>query len=187
MRKGFGFFSPHETSVFLLKALLLSFWIGVDLIACLVMWTIPLSVLLQNGVALIAVAAALVSGTVFSILFAWATGSLFGRQEPHAADNAVGAALQSLKRRPYLLLGAGAVAVSILLFFAARYFTALREESELMQQLGRANLAIARKCSEVATLERQLFQSDEQFVMAQCLIQYDQAYASLRTGGTRSR
>lgn len=44
MRKGFGFYSTHETAIFFLKTMLVSFWIGVDLIAALVISTFPATV-----------------------------------------------------------------------------------------------------------------------------------------------
>jgi hypothetical protein len=59
----------------------------------------------------------------------------------------------------------------------------MQQQNELIKQLGRADIAIAKKCAEVASLERHLFQSDEQFVLTQCLIQYDKTYAEVRANG----
>jgi hypothetical protein len=180
MRKGFGLYSTHETTIFFLKAMLVSFWIGVDLIAALVIVTFPGSVLLEHGVLVIGAMAILISGTVFSMLFTWATGSLFGRQALNAETGVIQQTLQRLKRQPYHLLGAGAGGVLMLLVVAVSYFITMQRHNELMKQVGRADLAIAKKCAEVASLERQLFQSDEQFVLTQCLIQYDKTYATGR-------
>jgi hypothetical protein len=186
MRKGFGLYSTHETTIFFLKAMMVSFWIGVDLIAALVISTFPASVLVQHGVLVIGAMAILISGTVFSLLFTWATGSLFGRQAVKAETGAIQQTLQRLKHQPYHLLGTGAGGVLMLFAVAVSYFVAMQRHNELMKQVGRADLAIARKCAEVASLERQLFQSDEQFVLTQCLIQYDKTYAIGRNGGEES-
>jgi hypothetical protein len=62
----------------------------------------------------------------------------------------------------------------------AGFVKSMQKETDGMTPLGRANVALGKKCAEVARLEGSLFQSNEQFVMAQCLIQYDQQYAALR-------
>jgi hypothetical protein len=184
MRKGFGLYSTHETTIFFLKMVLLSFWIGVDLIAVLVIATLPPTVLTQHGVLVVAAMAILISGTVFSGLFTWATGSLFGKQAVHAEAGAIGAALQRLKRQPYQLVATGVMGVSVLLVIAVYHFISMQQQNEPTKQVGRADLAIAKKCTEVASLERYLFQSDELFVLTQCLIQYDKTYAEVRANGT---
>lgn len=187
MRKGFGLYSTHETTIFFLKLMLVSFWIGIDLIAALLISTFPVSVLAQHGVLVVAAMAILISGTVFSALFTWATGSLFGRQAVDADTGAIGAALQRLKHQPYHLLAAGGTAVTILLLIAVVHFVSMQRQAELMKQIGRADLAIARKCAEVANLEGHLFQSDEQLVLAQCLIQYDKTYAVMRASAVQQK
>jgi hypothetical protein len=186
MNKGFGLYSTHETTIFFLKMMLVSFWIGVDLIAALIVSSIPVSVLARHGILVVAAMAILISGTVFSLLFTWATGSLFGRQAVRTETGAIRNALHKLKQHPYQLVAAGAAGVSVLLIFAVVHFISLQRESELMKQLGRADLAIARKCAEVASLEKSLFQSDEQFVLTQCLLQYDKSYA-MSAGGSQQR
>ncbi|RJF96864.1 hypothetical protein D3870_21005 [Noviherbaspirillum cavernae] len=180
MRKGFGLYSPHEATTFFLKTMLVSFWVGVDLIAALVLSTFSSDLIARHGILIFAVAAILIVGTVFSSLFSWATGSLFARQAGEAGAGSVARTLQTLKREPYQLLGAGAIAVFILLCGTAGYLRSLQKEAEPVVQFGRADATLGKKCSEVARLEKSLFQSDEQFVMAQCLVQYDQQYAALR-------
>jgi hypothetical protein len=180
MRKGLGFYSTHETTIFFLKAMLLSFWIGVDLIALMVLSTFSVAVLAQHAAAVMIAVAIFISGTVFSGLFAWATGSLFGRTGQQTENGVVADALQRLKQQPYYLIGAGVACASILVLAANCYLGYLQRENELMSQIGRADMGIAKKCAEVASLEKNLFQSDEKFVMTQCLIQYDKTYAILR-------
>lgn len=182
MRKGFGFYSPHEATMFFMKTLLISFWIGVDLIAALLLSTIPGSVLLRHGLLFLCAAAILAAGTVFSGLFAWATGSLFGprAKTAQASGNAVREILERVRRDPWHLIGAGGAGVAAVLIAATGYLAFLRYESEAMKQTGRADVVIAQKCAEVASLEKQLFHSDQQVVLAQCLLQYDENYASLR-------
>lgn len=179
MHKGFAFYSPHETTVFLLKAVLLSFWIGIDLIGALQALTMPASLLLRHGFLFAAIVTLLGAGTLFSILFIWSTGSLFGPHDEPAlsARHALAQVLRRIKRDPYRLLASGGAGVAVLLCAVSSYLLVLHKESEGNRELGRADVAIARKCEEVATLERQLFQSDQQLVMAQCLLQYDDNYA----------
>jgi hypothetical protein len=182
MRKGFGFYSPHESSSFFMKALLLSFWIGVDVLAALVLTTIPASMLLRHFLLFLGVSTVLAAGTVFSILFVWATGSLFGPRAPSApkARNVLEATLQRVQREPFHLLCVGASGVAVCVFLAAVHLVLLDRAAESARQAGRADVVVAQKCAEVASLERQLFQSDQQVVLAQCLLQYDENYASLR-------
>lgn len=182
MNKGFGLYSPHEATTFFLKTMLVSFWIGVDLIAVLVMSTFSPSTIAQHGGGILMAGGVLIAGTVFSGLFAWATGSLFAKPSDEELVKGVRQFLWQLKREPVRLLGAGMIAVSVLTCAMAGYVHTVQKAAEAqgMTQLGRANVALGKKCAEVARLESALFRSDEQFVMAQCLIQYDQQYASLR-------
>lgn len=180
MHKGFGLYSPHEATTFFLKTMLVSFWVGVDLIAALVMSTFAVNTIIQHGFMILVSSTILITGTVFSALFAWATGSLFARTADAEVTGGMSGRLQKLKREPYQLIVAGSVIVFILLCMMVGYIRHFQTESDTMQQLGRANVVLGKKCSEVASLEKNLFQSDEQFVMAQCLIQYDQQYAALR-------
>jgi hypothetical protein len=180
MQKGLGLYSTHQTTIFFLKATLLSFWIGVDLIALMLLSTFSIAVLAQHAAVVMVAVSIFISGTVFSGLFVWATGSLFGRTGPQTASGVVAKGLQRLKQQPGHLIGAGVVAIAILILAANSYFSYLQHENELISQIGRADMGIARKCAEVADLEKHLFQSDEKFVMTQCLIQYDRTYAILR-------
>lgn len=177
MHKGFAFYSPHQTTTFFLKAVLLSFWIGHDVVAALVMSTMPGTMLTRHSAFFITAIAVLAGGTVFSCLWAWMTGSLFGTQTEARA--ATGNPLTSLKKKSGILLGAGLVATAGVAVAAERHFAWLESESDPERRLGRANLVIAKKCAEVAGLEKGLFQTDEQIVMAQCLLQYDKGYAAL--------
>ncbi|MGH8807416.1 MAG: hypothetical protein ACREX0_06030 [Noviherbaspirillum sp.] len=177
MHKGFAFYSPHQTMTFFLKAVLLSFWIGLDVVAALVMSTMPDTVLVRYSACFIAAIAILAGGTVFSCLWAWLTGSLFGTQPETRATTRT--RLISMKRKTGMLLGAGVVATAGVAVAAERHFAWLESESDPDRRFGRANLAIAKKCAEVASFEKSLFQTDEQIVMAQCLLQYDKGYAAL--------
>jgi hypothetical protein len=183
MYKGFGDYSPHETTTFFLKALLLSFWAGMDLMALLVLLSFPLSMLLQHQILLIGMSAVLIAGTVFSVLFAWATGSTFGCEKAQNAHEAYGPlrhALLRVRRDPAQLAAAGIVVVALLVVGASALLSTLKREREEMKEVGRADPVVARKCREVASMERQLFQSDPQSVTVQCLLQYDDTYAPLR-------
>jgi hypothetical protein len=184
MHKGFGLYSPHEATSFFLKTMLVSFWVGVDLIAILVMSSFPAGTLARHGGLIVGAGTVLIAGTVFSALFVWATGSLFGRQ---AGNDLAGwrLALHQLQCEPWKLLGAGALAVVILTGALAGHVRGAQKEADGALQLGRADLAMGAKCAEVARLEGSLFRSDEQFVMAQCLIQYDKQYAELLTDTRR--
>lgn len=181
MRKGFGFYSPHETTMFFLKALLLSFWLGVDLIAALIATTLPPGSLAQHGLLSVIAITILISGTVFSALFAWATGALFGREMADLKTNFVAARLHALKQRPGALIVAGIASASLLLSATAGLAIFLRPDTDAAVRTGRANVAVATRCAEIAHLEGRLFRSSEQTVMAECLIQYDEKYASLRS------
>lgn len=180
MQKGFGFYSPHETTILFLKASLVSIWIGLDLIVVLVVGSLPQSIIERHTVALNIAGVILAVGTVFSILFAWATGTLFGRD---SASGKAGLAHVStaLKGKPYHLIGTGIGAAVVLVLvtgqlLSGRYVV----EDPSAQPLGRANLEVARKCTEIASMEHTLFRSDERIVMTQCMLQYDRTYASLR-------
>lgn len=180
MRKGFGFYSSHETTIFLLKTILLSFWIGVDLLCLLAVSALPHSVLVQHRFMVVSVLVLLCAGTVFSFMFVWATGTLFGRATEPAERCFPGRAFDFLKRKPYHLIVAALLMTVFLALFSLRGLVSLQEGKEAIMQVSRADTGVARKCSEIARLERWLFQADEGVIMAQCLLQYDQAYAGLR-------
>lgn len=181
MHKGFGFYSPHETTTLFLKASLVSIWIGLDLLVALIVGGLPRSVLERHALALTVVAAVLTAGTVFSMLLAWATGTLFGRGDEGTRHGPVGTAFRALKRKPYHLIVAGAVSAMITILVAGELLSAppgLVDDTG--RPVARINLEIARKCAEIASMEYALFRSDERVVLTQCMIQYDPSYASLR-------
>ncbi|WP_382251804.1 hypothetical protein [Herbaspirillum sp. GCM10030257] len=139
---------------------------------------IPASVLVQNRLVILGAITVLSTATVFSILFAWATGTLFGRRQI-ATESGMSSVLHRIKQELSWLIGVGFAGGAIPILVAVVYFSSLQRETEQHQQIGRANIGISKKCAEIAALERGLFQSDEQFVMTQCLLQYDRTYAAL--------
>jgi len=177
MHKGFGFYSAGETAIFLTKSLLLSFWLGLDAIAALVMTAFSLADVMRHALLLVVVLAVLIGGTVFSAFFVWATGS---PPRVSGTSGAATAALAALKERPHYLIGACTAAASACLVVAAGGLALLQWKHADTLEIGRADLALAAKCAEVARLEDRLFEANQQFVMAQCLIQYDAKYAALR-------
>jgi hypothetical protein len=181
MQKGFGFYSPHETTVLFMKAALISIWIGLDLVVLLTVLGLPRSVLERHAVMLVVVATILVAGTVFSLLFAWVTGSLFARPATTARSGFAAQACHALKGKPYHLIGAGIVVVPIVLFMIAFVASGRPSARYVDAPVSRANLAVANKCAEVASMEQSLFRSDERVVMTQCMLQYDKTYAALRS------
>lgn len=180
MHKTLAAVPSSETTTFLLKTLLLSFWAGVDIIAVLIMSTFPIDDLLQHRIPVIAVLALLISGTVFSALFVWAANPPKGAPSGVSGVGKIVVALHSLRREPRHLTCAGLAVVSLLLILSASGLAHLKVNNDAALQIGRADRTIAKKCAEVANLEKKLFQSDVQFVIAQCLVQYDEQYASLR-------
>jgi hypothetical protein len=183
MQKGFGFYSPHETTILFLKATLVSIWVGLDLVVLFTVYGMTPSTVQRHLPLVIAAAVVLAAGTVFSVLFIWATGSLFGRTASEGDACNVGglaaSAIQTLKRKPYHLFGAGIAGVFLMLCIVAPAVSDSLFSNGVSQPPGRANPAVVQKCSEVAELERSLFRSDERIVMAQCMLQYDKTYAAL--------
>ncbi|RZI42227.1 hypothetical protein EGT07_13475 [Herbaspirillum sp. HC18] len=123
----------------------------------------------------------LIAGTIFSMVFAWATGTLFARPGLDRKSPAL-----HLKRSAGGLIGFASVAVFLSFLVATCVFWQAQQENEVMRKMGRATPEIASKCAEIASLERKLFQSDEQFVLAQCLIQYDKQYAAMSGMGEKN-
>lgn len=181
MHKGFGLYSPHETTVFLLKTLLLSFWAGVDVIAILLVYSGSPVELGDQGVLAFASFAFLVCGTVISLLFAWATGSLFGRRHGDGDGGGVASFLLGLKLHPSRLVCTGLVTASLLLAFMAWCLFPVQSPGAQSARASRASPDIAKKCSEIAGLEHRLFQSDVKVAAAECLLQYDEKYAAMRS------
>ncbi|MGZ3240899.1 MAG: hypothetical protein ACXWIN_04680 [Burkholderiaceae bacterium] len=180
MQKGFGLYAPHETTIFLLKSLLLSFWIGIDLIAALVASTLPTGVLVRHGLLLTIALAILIFGTVFSALFVWATGSLFAKDPSDLKNSSMALLLRALKQERNRLIGCGIAGSTLMLLVMCAGLLVLQNGIDEEKRTGHASAEISQKCSEIAALEQRLFQSDEQVVLAECLIQYDEKYASLR-------
>jgi hypothetical protein len=182
MHKGFGLYSPHETTIFFLKALLLSFWIGVDLIAALVASALPAGSLAQHGFMTAVVMAILISGTVFSALFVWVTGSLFAVKPAEVSSKFLVAYILALKQQPGKLLLFGLMSVAVIL--ALSYAMLSRQGEEIDKRISQVNFAVTNKCAEVASLENKLFQTREETVMAECLLQYDEKTVALRVTGS---
>lgn len=178
MHKGFGLYSPHESTTFFLKALLLSFWVGLDVIAGLLLLNIPALALIEHWFAILVAMTVLFTATTFSLLFVCVTGILFGRTAAEAGSNAF-PMWQRIQRQPSQLIYAGVAGSAILIVAFSAFLLYLRHETALQLQIGRADMEMARKCEEVASLEKGLFHSEEQFVMTQCLLQYDRTYAAL--------
>jgi hypothetical protein len=185
MQKGFGFYSPHETTILFLKATLVSIWVGLDLVVLFTVYGMTPSTVQRHLLLVIAAAVVLAAGTVFSLLFVWVTGSLFGRAAPEDAAGSSGgraaSAIEALKRKPYHLVVAGISGVILMLCIVAPALSGSLSFGGAGQLPGRANPAVVQKCSEVAQLEQSLFRSDERIVMAQCMLQYDKTYAALST------
>src|SRR4051812_39341014 len=130
MPKGFGFYSSDETTTFLMKAMLLSFWIGIDITALLVGSTFSAAELVRHGILTMCVLAVLIGGTVFSALFVWATGSLSSATEIHKRNDMITSVLHKLKQQPQYLIGAGALATSLLLLFIACGIAFVRQQGD---------------------------------------------------------
>jgi hypothetical protein len=170
MRKGFGLYAPHETTAFLLKTILVSFWIGIDTIAAMLAWHTTHG---DTAHRLLMLAALLVlaSGSIFALLFAWVTGSLFARNPDDATQGRWQQFLQGVKQDPLLLLGVGACTVAVIVA-AGGCHAFLFGEDRLAGAIRCVNPALAEKCAEVARLEGKLFLSEESEVLSKCLEQY---------------
>ena len=171
MRKGFGFYAPHEATSLFLKVALVSLWIGVDIVAVLYASTVPHEDFTHSLLMPVAFLV-LVSGTVFSVLIAWATGSLFGKKAIAAGSSRIAVTLYDLKRDPRRLLGVGAAAVVAIVSIAGYVFYWDGGDNHA-EPASCINPVLAEKCSEVARLEGKLFRSDEHKILSKCLIQYD--------------
>lgn len=184
MQKGFGFYSPHEATVLFQKATLVSIWIGLDLVVLLTISGLPSTIVERHLLLLVTVLAVLASGTVFSFLFAWITGSQFARtcDDSGRCPAAAAPLLRAMNEKPLHFVGAGAVAALVAIALAVPLVIGVALGRNSDRLAGRANLAVAQKCTEVASLEQNLFRSDERIVMTQCMLQYDKTYAALRGG-----
>lgn len=180
MFKSVGFYSPQETTVFFLKTLLLSFWFGIDLVAVLIAATFSPGSLAQHRVLTAIAMAILIFGTTFAVVFAWAAGPLFAVKQADVRPSRVSASLAFLKRHSWQLIAIGIANLSILLTAVAVHFMFSSPENGPANRVAHASPAMARKCAELASLERQLYQANELASMAECLIQYDEKYSFLR-------
>lgn len=115
MVKGMGFYSPHQTTVFFLKTLLLSFWLGIDVVAVLIAATCSPDSLAQYRVVAAIAMTILIFGTTCAAVFAWAAGSLFAVRPADLTPSRLPACLAVLRRHSWQLLAIGAANFSILL------------------------------------------------------------------------
>lgn len=176
MIKAVGFYSPHETTVFYLKTLLLSFWLGIDLVAVLIAATLSSDILAHYRVLTTSAMAILIFGTTFAAVSAWAAGSLVAVRQADVKPSRVRTRLAFLKRCSWPVIFIIIANVSILLAVGIAHFIF----SSPAGRTAYVSPAMARKCAEVASLERQQFQANELASMAECLIQYDEKYLYLR-------
>jgi magnesium-transporting ATPase (P-type) len=187
MIKGVGFYSPHETTVFFLKTLLLSFWFGIDLVAVLIAATFSPDSLAQYRVLTAIAMAILIFGTTFAAVFAWAAGSLVAVKQADVRPSRVPASLAFLKRHSWQLIAIGIANLSILLTAVTVHFMFSPPANGPANRAAHASPAMAKKCAEVASLERQQFQANELTSMAECLIQYDEKYSFLRNSKAQGK
>lgn len=176
MIKGVGFYSPYETTVFFLKTLLLSFWLGIDLVAVMIGATLSSDILAHYRVLTTSAIAILIFGTTFAAVFAWAAGSLVAVKQADSKPSRLPAWLAFLKRCSWPVIAIFIANFSILLAVAIAHvmFSSPADRNASVSPV------MARKCAEVASLERQQFQANELASMAECLIQYDEKYRYLR-------
>lgn len=170
MRKGFGLYAPHETTAFLLKTILVSFWIGIDTIAAVLAWRMTYDDT-SHRLLMLAVLLVLASGTVFALLFSWVTGSLFARIPDDVTQGRWRRFLQDVKQEPLRLLGVGACTVAVIVAAGACHAFLFGDDRQA-GSMRCVNPALAEKCAEVARLEGKLFLSDEREVLTKCLEQY---------------
>jgi hypothetical protein len=128
MQKGFGHYSHQETTIFFLKAILLSFWLGIDMLALLLAFAIPAGIMAEHRVTLVVAITILFSCTLTSILFIWATGSL--GEEPDARSkhkrssrkgkDIFAFASQTLKEQPLMMVAVALGTLCLALPFAVK-------------------------------------------------------------------
>jgi hypothetical protein len=172
MRKGFGHYAPHEAVAFLLKAALVSLWVIAGVISALVVTTAPRERIAFDDPIVLAAFLVLVAGMVFSILLSWATGSLFAKPAASMPTGLIGDMLTHLKRSSHALLGTGLFAVAVATVVAGSWASGHKKISTAQEPKSCIDPIIARKCTEVARMENQLFQTDEQKTLAECFARY---------------
>ena len=170
MRKGFGLYAPHETTAFLLKTILVSFWIGVDTIAAVLAWRMNYDDT-AHRLLMLAVLLVLASGTVFALLFAWVTGSLFAKNPDDATQGRWQRFSQDAKQDPVRMLYVGACSIAVMMTAGACHAFLFGDDRQA-GSISCVNPALAEKCAEVARLEGKLFLSDEREVLSKCVEQY---------------
>lgn len=172
MRKGFGLYAPHETTVFLLKIALVSLWVIAGVISALVVTTAPRERIAFDDPILLAAFLVLVAGMVFSILLSWATGSLFAKSAASMPTGLIGGMLTRVKRSSRALLGTGLFAVAVAGGMAGSWASGHKKTSAAQAPKNCIDPVIASKCSQVARMENQLFETDEQKTLAACFAKY---------------
>lgn len=183
MRKGFQLYSPHQETILFLKAILISFWMGLDAIAILIISTLSSNDLLQRRFLLAVIMTVLILGTLFSLLFVWTRSPLSEKPTAPQEKNRLKKFLQTLKKLPYDLICAsiaGTVGAIFIFNMLTEHFKQSPQERIAPKHSISVDAALVKKCTEVAQLEKDLFQSDEQALMAQCLHQYDKKYSELK-------
>ena len=184
--KGFGFYTKEETLIFLGKAVLLSFWFGLDALALLLVCLVSMAELARYPLLSLVVFAILISGTVFSVLFAGVVGTVSG----NAANGREGGKPATVRKRLQaerpLLIGLGIGATCVLVLIVASLISYFQSRAYSQLRIDRADPGLAAKCAEVARIEHQLFSANELFVMAQCLLQYDAKYKELLKAKTQA-
>lgn len=172
MRKGFGLYAPHETTVFLLKIALVSLWIIAGVISALVVMTAPRERIAFDDPIVLAASLVLVTGMVFSILLSWATGSLFAKSAVSMPTGLIGSMLTRVKRSSHALLGTGLFAVAVAGGMAGSWASGHKKSPAAQAPKSCIDPVIASKCSQVARMENQLFETDEQKTLAECFARY---------------
>lgn len=174
MSIGVGFYSPQETTIFFLKALLLSFWFGIDLVAVLIATTFAPDIFAQHRILTAITLAIMLFGTIFAVVFAWAAGSLFLTNKVDLILPRSHSSHPFLKRHSWQLNAISITNLSILLSTVTVHFMPTPQRNEQVNQIAQSSPAIVKKCAEVASLEQQQFQANEQDSMEKCLVQYGQ-------------
>jgi hypothetical protein len=178
MRSRTTFFAPDDTALFFLKTLLLSFWVGLDLIALLIAALSAESRFMHGGLVASVVCAILSCGTgcaIYMCLFvrpraAGSTTDSTINIKKHLAASTVAPTVQ--KSRAFIV--SGLIGASLLVTAPVVYSTLLKDGGESINHIDPDMAVITRKCAQIASLEQKLFQSNEKNVMADCLIEYGQ-------------
>ncbi|MBC7501471.1 MAG: hypothetical protein H7315_13375 [Herminiimonas sp.] len=177
--------SPHDVTVFFLKSLLLSFWLGISLLAVLAMPSIATDVPLANGLPRIIAFVLLICGCAYAMGACFLVGVKTGGARNTPIRRLTESEVAVVKQKPRIIHVAGLAGMLLLLFAPAAYSTFNRHIASTDIESAPAHIQpavteVSTKCSEIAGLERKLFQSNEKTVMAECLMQYEQKHAGFR-------